>query len=66
MRWQEKQWRYLICRRPENLSNAVPDYFTGSELRDDKALDRAHIFFDMGKSKNMGLANKTTVSGISL
>ncbi len=33
-RWQEKQWRYLICRRPENLSNDVPNYFIKSDSRD--------------------------------
>ncbi len=66
MRWQEKQWRYLICRRPENLSNAVPGYFIRSESRDQEPMDNTHIFFDMEKQKNMGLPNKTTECEMSL
>ena len=26
-RWQEKQWRLLICQRPENRELDPPDYF---------------------------------------
>ena len=27
-RWQEKQWRFLICQRDENRNSQIPDYFT--------------------------------------
>ena len=32
-RWQEKQWRYHICQRPENIQRDVPDFFTKEDSR---------------------------------
>ena len=31
-KWQEKQWRILMCQRPENKNVEPPDYFVKSEL----------------------------------
>lgn len=31
--WQEKQWRNIICRRPENVGSKVPEYFTRNYTR---------------------------------
>jgi hypothetical protein len=44
-KWQERQWRYLICRRSENVGVDVPEFFIKDSMRPYGNLER----YEFGK-----------------